>query len=137
MIRVVFDTNVLFSAALKRTGIPTQIVNLIADGVLTPCVSDAIIAEYHDVLTRPIRRPYADRVRELLAWMTQFAIHVTSLTKLFFCSDPADEPFLECAVAAGAAYLVTGNLRHFPKGYQPVAIVTPRELRQRLVGEAY
>ena len=42
MIRVVFDTNVLFSAAFKRIGVPAQAVDLVTLGILTPCVSDGI-----------------------------------------------------------------------------------------------
>ncbi|MGC9947210.1 MAG: hypothetical protein ABSF64_12645 [Bryobacteraceae bacterium] len=42
-------TNILFSAAFKRVGIPAQLLDLVAPGVLTPCTSDAIMAEYLDV----------------------------------------------------------------------------------------
>jgi predicted nucleic acid-binding protein len=68
----------------------------------------------------------------LLALMDKFAVHVSPTQELFLCSDPDDDCFLECAVAAEAAYLVTGNLRHFPRNYEPVAIVTPRQLIDRL-----
>jgi len=44
-------------------------------------------------------------------------------------------PFLERAEAADAQYLVTGNIRHFPKNYERVAIVTPRALLHRLLSE--
>ncbi len=40
--------------------------------------------------------------------------------------DHDDEPFLEVALAAGAACLVTGNLRHFPAATRSgVRVVTP------------
>jgi predicted nucleic acid-binding protein len=44
------------------------------------------------------------------------------------CSDPDDDIFLECAQAARADYLVTGNLRHFPEAWESTRIVTPRRL---------
>jgi putative PIN family toxin of toxin-antitoxin system len=135
MIRVVFDTNILFSAAFKRVGVPAQVLDLVTPGILTPCVSDALMAEYEDVLTRPILRPHAARAREVLALMAGFAVHVSPTQKISLCSDPDDDCFLECAVAAEAAYLVTGNLRHFPKNYEPVPIVTPRQLLSRLIAE--
>ena len=50
-------------------------------------------------------------------------------------SDPDDDRFLECALAANAAYLVTGNVRHFPKDYKPIQIVAPRQLLNRLIEE--
>jgi predicted nucleic acid-binding protein len=46
-------------------------------------------------------------------------------------ADSPDEPdnrFLECAEAAQADYLVTGNTRHFPKKWKQTSIVTPRQL---------
>jgi len=67
--------------------------------------------------------------------MAKFAVHVFPAEKLSLCSDPDDDRFLECALAAQAAYLVTGNVRHFPKDYKPVAIVTPRELLQHLIAD--
>lgn len=73
MIRVVFDTNILFSAAFKQVGVPAQILDLVAPGILTPCLSDAIMAEYLDVLMRPILRPHAARAREVLNLMATFA----------------------------------------------------------------
>ena len=134
MIRVVLDTNVLFSAIYTHRGNPAFLIDLVAAGSLTPCVSDAVMEEYEDVLTRPILQPHRVRTRELLRFLTQFAVHVSPGNTLALCSDPDDNRFLECAVAAGAGYLVTGNIRHFPRHYGNVAIVTPRNLLQRLLG---
>ena len=133
MIRVVFDTNILFSAAFKRVGVPAQVFDLVVTGMLTPCLSDAILAEYLDVLARPVLRPHAARAREVLELMAKFAVHVSPTQKLSLCSDPDDDRFLECALAAEASYLVTGNIRQFPKNYKPVAIVSPRQLLKHLL----
>src|SRR5205814_8970880 len=113
MIRVVFDTNILVSAAFKRVGVPAQLPDLVGPGILTPCTSDAIMAEYLDVLARPILRPHETRAREVLALMKKFSVRVSPTKQLSLCSDPDDDRFLECALAAKAAYLVTGNIRHF------------------------
>jgi predicted nucleic acid-binding protein len=43
MIRVVFDTNILFSAAYKRVGVPAQVLDLVVRGILTPSMSDAVM----------------------------------------------------------------------------------------------
>jgi|HubBroStandDraft_1064217.scaffolds.fasta_scaffold20587_5 putative PIN family toxin of toxin-antitoxin system len=137
MIRVVFDTNILFSAAFKRVGVPAQILDLVAPGTLTPCISDAIMDEYLDVLTRPVLRPHAARAREVLELMAKFAVHVSPTHKLSLYSDPDDNCFLECALAAEAAYIVTGNARHFPKDCGSIAIVTPRQLLQRLIAHQH
>ena len=42
-------------------------------------------------------------------------------------SDPDDNMFLECADAARADYLVTGNPRHFPKFWKKTKVITSRE----------
>jgi predicted nucleic acid-binding protein len=42
-------------------------------------------------------------------------------------SDPADNIFLECADAARADYLLTGNQRHFPKFWKNTKIISSRE----------
>jgi predicted nucleic acid-binding protein len=48
-------------------------------------------------------------------------------TQLDVCPDPSDNRFLECAVAGGADYLVTKNIRHFPpREYAEVKIVRIR-----------
>jgi predicted nucleic acid-binding protein len=41
--------------------------------------------------------------------------------------DPDDNKFLECADAARADYLVTGNPRHFPKFWKKTKVITSRE----------
>jgi len=42
-------------------------------------------------------------------------------------SDPDDNKFLECADAARADYLVTGNQRHFPEFWKKTKVISPRE----------
>jgi predicted nucleic acid-binding protein len=42
--------------------------------------------------------------------------------------DPDDNKFLECADAANADYLVTGNKRHFPVSLGNTQVVNAREL---------
>jgi predicted nucleic acid-binding protein len=81
------------------------------------------MAEYTDVLTRPILHPHAMRAREVLNLLTRLAVRVSPAKSLALCSDPDDDCFLECAEAAKADYLVTGNLRHFPKDYTRVVIL--------------
>ena len=44
--------------------------------------------------------------------------------------DPSDDKFLECAEAARADYLVTGNLRDFPRFWKGTKVITMRELME-------
>ena len=43
------------------------------------------------------------------------------------CPDPDDDIFLECAQAAAAHYLITGNPKHFPATWADAQIVTARQ----------
>jgi predicted nucleic acid-binding protein len=43
------------------------------------------------------------------------------------CPDPDDDIFLECAQAAAAHYLITGNPKHFPATWADTQIVTARQ----------
>jgi uncharacterized protein len=47
---------------------------------------------------------------------------------LMIAHDSADNRFLECAEAARADYLVTGNKRHFPPKWRQTSVVNAREL---------
>ena len=46
---------------------------------------------------------------------------------LSVCPDPDDNAVLACAVEAQADYLVTRNIKHFPKEYQGIKVIQPRE----------
>jgi uncharacterized protein len=51
--------------------------------------------------------------------------------RLEVSSDPDDNMFIECAAAARADYLITGNQRHFPKFWKKTKIITSREFISR------
>jgi putative PIN family toxin of toxin-antitoxin system len=132
MIRVVFDTNILFSAVFKEIGIPARVFDLVVAGVLTPCVSDAVLAEYRDVLSRPVLREHTRRAMEVLDLIDAVGDHVFPAVSLSVCSDPDDNCFLECAEAASAEYLITGNTKHFPASHRQTKVVTARQLLELL-----
>jgi uncharacterized protein len=52
---------------------------------------------------------------------------VTPSRRIEVTSDPDDNILVECADAARADYLVTGNRRHFPPFWKNTKIITPRE----------
>ena len=49
--------------------------------------------------------------------------------------DPDDNRFLECSEAAHAEFLITGNLKHYPKEYKNTRIVNARQFLEALAGE--
>ncbi len=62
----------------------------------------------------------------LLADLEASSLKVNPAGVLAFTRDPADNKFLECAIAANAPFLVTGNTRHFPQRCRGVQVITPR-----------
>lgn len=128
MIRVVFDTNVVISALLQPAGPPAKLFIMALGGALEFCVTGNVYAEYEDVLNRPKFRFGSQTVDATLHAVRQQGQWVRQTQTVYVCSDPTDNKFLECAVAANAGYLVTGNLKHFPPRWGETQVVTPRIL---------
>jgi putative PIN family toxin of toxin-antitoxin system len=128
MIRVVLDTNILISALLSPSGAPAQVfLRTILDRDVQLCVSGEVYAEYEEVMRRPRLRRFESEVADALRAIRDRGYWVRPAVRVRACVDPDDDIFLECAVAASAKYLVTGNLKHSPKEWVGVAILTARE----------
>lgn len=128
MTRVVLDTNVVVSGALKATGNEASVLRLVAEGSLALGVTPAILAEYEDVLLRPSFRLNPVNVRRLLAALRASALMVKPVVVVRASPHEADNRFLECVEAVAAEFLVTGNRRHFPAQWKGTRIVNAREL---------
>jgi putative PIN family toxin of toxin-antitoxin system len=128
MIRVVLDTNILISALLTPQGPPTQVFLMT---ILQPdtqlCVSADIYAEYEDVIRRPRLHRTRSEIEAALRAVRENGLWVIPRDKVRACSDPDDDIFLECAQAASAHYIVTGNTKHFPVTWGSTRIVTARQ----------
>ena len=124
----VYDTNVIVSAALYATSLPASLVSLAIAGQVRLFLSPPILEEYTEVLNRPKFQFDRDMIDTMLHDLTRVATMVTPHIRIDISPDAADNRFLECAQAAGAQYLVTGNKRHFPSPvYEGTAIVSPAE----------
>ena len=128
MIRVVFDTNILYSAIRQSKGLPARAVDLVIAGLVLPCVSDAVLDEYRDVLLRPELDLHAGRRRQMLDLFSSLALRVTPAETLKISGDEDDNRVYECADAAMADYIVTGNTQHFPAAWGRTRIITARQL---------
>ncbi len=126
-LRLVLDTNVLISAALKPEGLQRTVFLLAISKPARLYVSEAIMAEYRLVLARPelrIRRALQVQFLDLLKNRLRA---VSPSRQVRVSNDPDDDKFLECADEARADYLVTGNLRHFPRFWKATKVVSARE----------
>jgi putative PIN family toxin of toxin-antitoxin system len=126
-LRLVIDTNVLISAALKPTGLQRTVLLLATTTPARLYVSNAIVEEYRDVLARPELRIRRGLRLQLMQLLKNRSYTVAPTRRLDVTSDPDDNLFLECADAAGADYLITGNQRHFPKYWKKTKIIPARE----------
>jgi len=79
------------------------------------------------VLARPELKIRKGLRRQLLQVIKNHSYTVAPTRRLEVAGDPDDNMFVECADAARADYLVTGNLRHFPRFWKKTKIITPRE----------
>ena len=127
MIRVVIDTNVLVSALLTSGGLPEAVINLAISGEVQWFASESVLAEYEAVLKRPRLAIDSGKAADAMARIRAAVSIVSPAMRVVESSDPGDNRFLECAEAAQAHYLVTGNIRHFPDIWKKTRIVTPRE----------
>ena len=124
----VLDTNVLVSAMLKSGSVPDKIAAEALYGDIIPVLNDEILAEYEDVLRRP-RFKFDERaVRVVLDELKRRAVYLDAGPIDEVLPDPKDVVFYAVLMEKRKeeeAYLVTGNLKHFPiRTY----IVTPREM---------
>jgi predicted nucleic acid-binding protein len=67
-------------------------------------------------------------VAHFLTRLRSASILVAPTHRVSASPDEPDNRFLECAEAAGADFLVTGNKRHFPKRWKTTEVVNAREL---------
>ena len=129
----VIDTNVLVSALLSShdDAATVQVVNKMLSGEIVPVYSASILKEYREVLTRKRFRFSHETVHFLLSAVEKFGVCVEPSSTGEMLADPKDLPFYEVVMEKQQddAYLVTGNVRHFPA--KPF-IVTAREMIELL-----
>lgn len=127
--RVVYDTNVVVSAVLKAGSISALLLGLALSGQIRPCLSPIIFDEYETVLKRPKFGFDIPTVDAFLHELRMAAVVVSPVRQIHAGPHEPDNRFLECAQAARAHYLVTGNKRHFPFAvFGRTQIVTPSDL---------
>jgi len=126
-LRLVIDTNVLISAALKPAGLQRTVFLLAITKPARWYVSCPIREEYCEVLARPELQIRKGLRQQLLQLIKNHSYSVASTRHLEVTHDPDDNMFLECADVARADYLVTGNQKHFPRFWKKTKIITPRE----------
>lgn len=108
--KVLIDTNVLLSAAL-RNRLPELVVKYVAVAddstwIVTPTISN----EYIDVLRHPKFRLDANLIVQWIDLLSMRAIDIGNPPLSFnLPRDPKDSPFLAAALFSEADFLITGD----------------------------
>jgi putative PIN family toxin of toxin-antitoxin system len=128
VLRVTADSNIYISA-LNFPGNPERILQMAKDGEIRLAISDAILDEVAQVLRRPKFGWGQDRVARALHQISAFTEHVEPKQRIdVITEDPTDNRILECAVASGSQYLVTGDKHLLKLGlFKGARIVMPAE----------
>ena len=125
----VIDTNILVSSLLsKRNDSATvQVIGRVITGDIIPLYSNQMIKEYKEVLCRKKFGFSYSTVNYLIKAFEKFGIQVEPSPIGEILPDLKDLPFYEVVMEKrrDGAYLVTGNIKHFP---ERDFIVTARQL---------
>ena len=131
MQKIVIDTNVIVSSLIQRS-YPYLIINeLFINDKFQLCISEELIAEYYEVLTRQKFAKFQDffiRAEILLADIEAKATRYHPRITLELISDDKDNMILELADECKADFIITGNTTDFVfPTYKQTKIVTPKE----------
>jgi len=131
----VIDTNVLVSALLKWDSVPGNVLQFTITGVVTPVLNEDILREYREVLLRKKFHFPESVVDVILDNLAAQAVFINEEKLDVNLPDPKDVVFYEVVMEERKnqdAFLVTGNLKHFPVER---FIVTPRQFLDILLGK--
>ena len=128
---VVLDTNVIISSLLSSKGAPAEIINRWEANEFEVLTSPPLITELERALTYPRVRQYLtsspdEIVAFLKRWRTVTTLVEPQMSLDVIDKDPDDNRVLECALAGGASYIVSGNDHLVElKEYQGIIILNP------------
>ena len=131
MQKIVIDTNVIVSSLIQKS-YPFLIINeLFAEDKFKLCMSEELMAEYYEVLSRPKFAKFHDfftRAEVLLVNIEMKSKKYVPKIKLDLISDVDDNMILELADECLADFVITGNTTDFTfPSYKLTRIITPKE----------
>jgi uncharacterized protein len=128
-VRVVLDTNAVISALLF-SGVSSKLVSLWQNGLITPLLSREVLDEYLRVLSYPIFELSEKEIKELVQEEILPSAEVVKPKRRLHViqRDPADNKFLECAVAGKAGVIISGDKDLLSLGrYRKIRIQSPAQ----------
>ena len=124
----VIDTNVIVSSMLKNQSTPGQIIRLVTQNTIIPLLNEEILQEYIEVITRNRFHFSKALIENTISLIKSKAIYLQREQTLEQFIDKEDIVFFEIVLSARStmdAYLITGNMKHYPiRSY----VVTPTQM---------
>ena len=109
--KIVLDTNCLVNVIMPGS-FNNDIWQAFRSGKYVLCVTNEILFEYHEILAKRYNNLIANTVlKELIETPNLRRVNPTFRFNLI-TADPDDNKFVDCAITAGATYIVS-NDRHF------------------------
>ena len=136
MVYAVIDTNILVSARISKNSLAAtvKVVASMFHNRIIPVYNEEIITEYYEVLRRPKFRIKEEQIDAILNYIKTFGVHSERIPFSGDMPDEKDRPFYEVTLSKEGSFLVTGNLKHFPRTPQ---IVTAAQMMEILDGNPY
>ena len=125
----VIDTNVLVSFLLTKNmeSSVVKVVELVKNETIVPLLHTEILEEYKEVLRRDYLKIDDSYVTDLMETIIKLGVFCDRKEAFGPFPDPDDIVFYEVSLSVEDSYLITGNIKHFPKNGH---VVTPAEMLQ-------
>lgn len=128
--KIVVDTNVIISAVFFG-GNPRKIIEAIVDGIisiLNAFATTTIIEEYLEIIDEMISRKQGKLDNSIITPLIKKMNVIQPVSSIRISRDPDDDKFIECAVDAGAMYIISGDKDLLDVSeYNNIKIITAHE----------
>ena len=131
MVYAVIDTNVFVSALITHNSNASTarvLENLLLHRII-PLYNDDIIKEYDEVLHRAKFKLSEEQISTVIEHVKENGIDSSRFPYAGEMPDEDDRVFYEVCLSKEDSFLVTGNLKHFPKEPQ---VITAAEMMEIL-----
>jgi putative PIN family toxin of toxin-antitoxin system len=138
-IKVVIDTNVLMEGLTKQGGAASLIIDAWLAGLLEVHVSNNLVHEYMDVLSRKLSAQRWQLLQpDLVNLLERARFTVIHFSWRPTSPDPGDDLVIDCAMNAGAI-VVTSNLKDFRSATQSLGlrVISPAQFVLELAAGGY
>ncbi len=117
MVYAVIDTNIFVSSFITNnpSASTRRVVNGLFDRKITPLYNNEILKEYNEVLHRPKFKLNEKDIIGLLSYIKKYGKDANRFPFESDMPDESDRVFYEVSLSEESSFLVTGNLKHFPR----------------------